>query len=224
MTNSNRFILKPNFHNLGELGLDYQDLLTYITIRSFYNSNSKYCYPSYKAISKLSGLSTYFIGKSIRRLKDAGILSVWGVFGRRRKANWYMFDDHSGLSRIPFELLLDDELSTNEKAILVLLFEYCKSGFCSESLVEIADKSGVSYRVLNSYFQPLLLKGYIVESICEDPFNNTLIKYFEFTNKLKWNLCLYHSLTTEPEESSIDKLMNIILNPNRKVIIVPRPK
>lgn len=221
---SDRFILKPDFHNLGELGLDYKDLLTYITIRSFNNSKSKYCYPSYRAISKLSGLSTHFIGKSIKRLKDAGILSVWGVFGRRRKANWYMFDDHSGLSRIPFELLMDDELSTNEKATLILLFEYCKFGFCSKSIAEIADKSGVSYRVLNSHYQPLLLKGYIVESIYENPLTNTLNKYFEFTNKLKWNLCLYHSLTTEPEESSIDKLMNIILNPNRKVIIVPRPK
>lgn len=209
---SDRFILKPDFYNLGELGLDYKDLLTYITIRSFYNSKSKYCYPSFRAISKLSGLSTYFVGKSMKRLRDAGILDVWAVGGRRKKAYWYMFENISGLNKVPYELLLDYDLTTNEKSILILLSEYCKQGFCSDSTAEIADKSGVSHRVIETWYQTLLLKGYIVESIYEDPLNNTLTKHFALTNMLLWNLRPYDIPEDDISDLSIDDLLNIYHN------------
>ena len=187
---SNRFILKPDFHNLGKLGLDYKDLLTYITIRSFNNTKSKYCYPSYRAISKISGQSTNLIAKSIRRLREAGILTAWAV-GKRRKAYWYAFDDVAGLYKVPYELLNDPDLTSHEKAILILLSEYCKDGFCAESVEEIAAKSSVSKRSLESQYETLLLKGYIAESMYEDRLSGTLTKHFTFTRKLNWSFKIY---------------------------------
>ncbi len=219
---SDRFILKPDFHNLGELGLDYKDLLTYITIRSFYNPDSKYCYPGYRAISKLSGLSTHFIAKSIKRLNEAGILKVLPVIGRRRKAYWYVFGNISGLSRVPLELLVDKDLTTNEKSILVLLFEYCKHGFCSESLAEITDRSGVSYRVLKSHYQSLILKGFIVESMYEDPLSNTLTRHFAFTNKLPWSLTSYNFASESSADLSIDDMFKIYHNHRKAVTSATR--
>lgn len=218
---SDRFILKPDFYNLGELGLDYKDLLTYITIRSFYNSKSKYCYPSFRAISKLSGLSTYFVGKSMKRLRDAGILDVWVVGGRRKKAYWYMFENISGLNKVPYELLLDYDLTTNEKSILILLSEYCKQGFCSDSIAEIVDKSGVSQRVIETWYQTLLLKGYIAESIYEDPLEGTISKYFYFTRMLGWDNGLYSPVNENIKSLTIDDIFQIYHN-HRKVNIGKR--
>ena len=213
---SDRFILKPDFYNLGELGLDYKDLLTYITIRSFYNSKSKYCYPSFRAISKLSGLSTYFVGKSMKRLRDAGILDVWAVGGRRKKAYWYMFENISGLNKVPYELLMDYDLATNEKSILILLSEYCKQGFCSDSTAEIADKSGVTHRVIETWYQTLLLKGYIAESIYEDPLEGTISKYFYFTRMLGWDNGLYSPANENIKSLTIDDIFQIYQS-HRKV-------
>jgi DNA-binding Lrp family transcriptional regulator len=191
MTISNRFILKPDFHNLAELGLNYKDLLTYITIRSFHNSKSKHCYPSYRAISKLSGLSTYFVGKSMKRLKDAGILNAWKVVGRRRTAYWYAFDEVEDLFKVPYELLTDPDLTTNEKSILALLLEYCKDGYCAKSIDEIADKSGVTKRSIEYHYETLLLKGYISESMYEDPLAGILAKHFILTRKMDWDFRVY---------------------------------
>lgn len=212
---SDRFILKPDFHNLGELGLDYKDLLTYITIRSFNNSKSKYCYPSYRAISKLSGLSTHFIGKSRKRLRDAGVLNSWAIVGRRRKAFWYMFENVSGLSKVPYELLVDRDLSTNEKSILILLSEYCKQGYCWESLTEIADKAGVTLRIMNLHYQTLLLKGYISESMYENPLDNTLTRHFTMSRMFEWDFRVYTPAIGPDTSLSVDDVFNIYHNHRR---------
>ena len=213
--------MKPDFHNLGELGLDYKDLLTYITIRSFYNSNSKYCYPGYRAISKLSGLSPYFIGKSVKRLNEAGILTVWKV-GKLRKANWYMFDNAAGLNKISYELLKDSDLSSNEKSVLILLSEYCKHGYCAESIADIADKAGVSFKVLNQHYQALRLKGYISESMHEDCLSGTLTKHFALTNMLQWDMRQYTPACPKVEDSPIEKVLNIIQDHMRLRVMAAR--
>lgn len=213
---SDRFILKPDFYNLGELGLDYKDLLTYITIRSFYNSKSKYCYPSYRAISNLSGLSVNFISKSIRRLKNAGLINVWAV-GKRRFAYWYSFAETLAVSKVPYTLFKEECLSSCEKAMLILLSEYCKSGWCANTLDEIAHKSGLTHKVIHSHYTDLKLKGFITETLFENVLDGTLSQEFTFSEKLGWDFNQYESYE-EPVRLSVEDMFKIYHNHKRTQI------
>src|SRR4051812_7665013 len=100
---SHRFVLLPNYLNIKKLGLQYRDLLTYITIRSFLNSSTDLCKPSYETIVKMSGTSKRFISESIKRLKLSGLLKVTNS-GKPRGSNYYSFEKCESFSRIPYDV------------------------------------------------------------------------------------------------------------------------
>lgn len=188
MNDNQRFIIKPDFKNLSEHKLNYKDILIYIAIRSFYNFEDKYCYPSYDAIAKRAQLSKKFVGESVKRLEGAKFLQVWRVV-KRRIRHYYRFDQPIiSYQKVPYQLLLDSDLTVFEKGILLLFREHCDSFYeCSKSIAEIASESGLTYRTIHNQYQTLLLKGYIVECLYEDPLNNTLSKVIRLTQKLKWD-------------------------------------
>ena len=112
MNSNARFVIKPNFNNLSEYRLKYTDILTYITIRSFYNSKDKYCYPSYNTIASLAKLSKKFVGESVKRLDKAGFLDIWKI-GNVRVSHSYMFCDVVAFQKIPYQLFQATELTSN---------------------------------------------------------------------------------------------------------------
>lgn len=156
-------VIKPIFGNLKEQNLSYKDILTYITIRSFHNSVNKCCYPSYNEISKLSGLSIKVIKPSIKRLEEAGYLTVKEV-----AKNWakrvYLFEYDNLFQDVSLQHLFHDDLSVNEKAFLLLILEYAMDD-SYDSPKDISIKSGVSYGTCNQLFKSLRSKGYVEESV-----------------------------------------------------------
>lgn len=187
MNDTQRFIIKPNFKNLSEYRLNYKDILTYITIRSFYNSKDKYCYPSYATIAKRSGLSKKFISESVKRLECAGYLDIWKV-GKFHVRHCYRFNDEGIYQKIPFSLLDANDISAFEKSMLLILVEYCDSlQRCFQSVSELAVSTGLTYRTIDCQLKSLILKGYVVQEMYENPLDKTFSKYFKLTDKLKWN-------------------------------------
>ncbi len=187
MNSKQRFVLKPCFNNLSEYRLNYKDILTYVTVRSFYNSTDKYCYPSYQTLAKRSGLSKKFIAESVQRLECASLLDIWRV-GKVRIKHCYKFNDDGQYQKIPLQIFDETALTSNEKGILLLLREYCNSMFeCSKSISEISTSSGLTYRTIHRQFKSLILKGYVVEVEREDPLDKTIEKLFKLTDKLNWS-------------------------------------
>lgn len=214
MDNSNRFVMKPKFTNLSEQGLNYKDILTYIAIRSYYNHTDKYCYPSYKALSQLSGLSRKFLSLSVKRLDKSGFIQLWKV-GTKRVSHWYLFNAILNYQRIPLTLFAAP-ITVHEKSILLILSEHCESGStCYLSITEIAALSGLSYRTIYRQYQALRLKGYILEGMYADPLEETLIKYFKLTDKLKWNLS--SKLTIQSNNPTVCDAMTMIAIATKRV-------
>lgn len=193
------FIYKPNFGNLADKGLQYKDVITYIGIRSFYNEKDKFCFPSYRTLVKRIGCSIKFLRESIERLQTSGYLQILKVSSMRPR-HYYKFEDVGTFTRIPFEMLTDDELKIGEKATLAVLQEYCSSGVSYTKLEDVAIQAGLSFRTLTSNFQTLLLKGYVVEYFFEDLLNSTVVKTFRLTTKLKWNSTTKSCYKHEGEE------------------------
>ncbi|WP_026896791.1 helix-turn-helix domain-containing protein [Daejeonella oryzae] len=193
MNSNARFVIKPNFKNLSEYKLKYTDILTYITIRSFYNSKDEYCYPSYNTIANLAQLSKKFLGESIKRLDKAGFLDVWKI-GTVRVRHSYMFSEVVAYQKVPYQIFHSNDLTANEKSMLLLLREYCNSELdCCESISEIASVSGLTYRTIHKQFSSLVLKGYISDQIIEDASTKSLCKVFKFTDKLNWKYTMTSS-------------------------------
>ena len=207
------YIYKPDFGNLADKGLQYKDVITYVGIRSFYNEKDKFCFPSYRTIVKRVGCSIKFLRQSIERLKDAGLMQVYQV-GRKRVKHFYKFNSNLSLFKIPAEILTSQDLSISEKASLVILKEYSAGITCYVSLEEISLKSGIIERTLQTNYQALLLKGYLVETLYEDLLNETVYPIFSFTDKFKWTFpkAVTHSTSIILSPAAkIDQIMEMAL-------------
>lgn len=210
------YIYKPDFGNLADKGLQYKDVITYVGIRSFYNEKDKFCFPSYRTIVKRIGCSIKFLRESIERLQGSGYLRVLKVSSMRPR-HYYKFDDVGTFRRIPFEMLIDEELKIGEKATLAVLQEYCSSDVSYITLVDVAIQAGISHRTLMSNFQALLLKGYVVEYFFEDLLNSTVVNTFRLTSKLNWNWATksFYKQTSEGNDL-LDFAMKIIKTPRMR--------
>ena len=224
-----RFILNPQFNNLSEYKLKYTDILTYITIRSFYNTQDKYCYPSYQTISKRSGLSKKFISESIKRLECAGFLDVWKI-GKFHVTHYYRFPKQEPLQKISDEIFECNDLTASEKSMLLIIAEYRNSSNrCEKSISELSGFTGLTVRVLNQQIKSLILKGYLAKELEENLLDKTLTTYLKLTDKLRWNFPGNSSFTVlrveTPEPPSgthpiVDMAMNMLrpLKARRQII------
>jgi len=222
MNDNNRFILKPHFGNLSERGLDYRDILTYITIKSYYNPKERSCFPTYETIAKHSGLSKKFVGDSVKRLETAGLVDIW-KFGKFKVKHNYCFPQFDKYHKVSFDLL-DLDLSANEKATLLLLREYVDGSYCSfKTITEIAKSSGVDVKLLDKNFKLLISKGYIATGYVDDLAEGTVVPYFDLTDKLTWSFKL-HSLKgqTAPEKLSGMDIMNWACGMIKKMAVSKR--
>ncbi|PTQ96838.1 helix-turn-helix protein [Mucilaginibacter yixingensis] len=185
-----QFVLLPSDIALTKEGLHYKDLLTYITIRSFLNSKNDLCMPSYESIADRSGMSKKFIGQSIIRLERAGYLKVERS-QKRRASNRYSFRDHECFCQIPYEFFEIDDLTANEKAMLLGVrecFDSTNLEFFVGDLANAALMLDVTYRTVYVQFKSLIDKGYI-EKVTIPYKSGGERKVTRLTSKINWH---YH--------------------------------
>lgn len=166
-----RFIIKPLFNNFNTTNLNYRDVLTFVTIKSFDNHQHE-CFPSQETIATLSGLSKSFIIESVERLEQNKALSIYRS-GRytaqnRSEVNKYFFPHITVYNQIPYQIFEADDLKPCEKAMLLLLrqFQSCGNEIYG-SINEYSDMLGLTYNAIYKQYKSLVSKGYL---------DNTLIK------------------------------------------------
>jgi DNA-binding MarR family transcriptional regulator len=195
-----RFVTIPPFLKLRENKLKYLDALVYAALKSF---NSQYadiswfrpnrlheegCFPSYDTICKQSGLSRATVVASIKRLEAAKFITVTRS-NKLKVVNHYWFPDLDQSYTIPFKLFRSDDLSPNEKAMLICLRQfYIGDGLnCmfTEVIAEIAKHLGVTYRTVHCQYIKLVEKGYVIDKteLYKDQYERRVIK---LTDKLCW--------------------------------------
>lgn len=180
-----RFVAMPDFLKLKEQNLKTLDVLIYVTIRSFHNSTTGKCYPSYEKIMDRSGLSRGFIADSIKRLEVSGHFKVIHS-NRQGTCNQYLFDKLEHFQRIPYELFEAKDLSAYEKAMLLCLRPFFMNDLlvCGSSIKTISKWLGVSYKQVYSPYKSLIEKGYLKE-LCKIYSDKSYTSLY-FDDKINW--------------------------------------
>lgn len=178
----------PDFLLINKKKLKYLDALTYVTIRSFYNTDDGYGYPSYEKIMELSGLGRTFLSESIKRLETAKFLKITHSKAKGT-CNQYHFDKLDHFERIPYEFFEIKELTVYQKAMFLCLRQFFIHGKlqCADSITTIAKWLGVSYKQVRSNYNALLAKGYIKEKHGPAHHNSKGYVTKIFTDKIDWN-------------------------------------
>lgn len=190
----------PYFFNLPNEKLLYLDILTYVTITSFDNSN-KDCFPSYEAIAERSGLSRTFIIESISRLENSNYLISERrgyLTPTRCYPNRYKFTiEEDYFFMIPYEIFQTKDLTNNEKAMLLALLQFAITPYhVYSSLKEIAQNLNLPTTTINKQYYSLVRKGYLDKSKLKDRI--TLL-----TNRIDWNFAEYLKINNSAEQSEV---------------------
>jgi hypothetical protein len=102
------------------LDLTPQDLLIYLSIKRFMNSETKEAFPSLSKISEVSGASIPTIRKCIDNLTESGYLYVY----KKGRSNIYRFLKWDKFESFSYEFLDNKDLTFTEKAYLVASQQY----------------------------------------------------------------------------------------------------
>jgi len=154
----------PNIFNFKNKTLKTIDVLIYVTIRSFHNSENNNCYPSYEKIMERSGLSRGTVAKCIKRLEICGNLDI--IHSRREgTCNQYSFPKFELFNRIPYELFEAKDLTSYEKAMLLCLRPFFIHDLLmySGSIKSLSEALKLSYQQVYKPYKSLIAKGYLVE-------------------------------------------------------------
>ncbi|HEY0769419.1 MAG TPA: hypothetical protein VGD31_03735, partial [Sphingobacteriaceae bacterium] len=118
-----------------------------------------------------------------------------------------------------YNLFEIDELTSNQKSILLLIHENCNSLLrCELTTSELSSKCGLALNTITSLVNSLVLKGYLVRDVYEDPLNDILVKYIQLTDKIKWpsqihilSDCLKADISQTPNANAIlDMVMKMV--------------
>lgn len=174
-------ILKPMFGNLKDQNLKLKDILTYMAIRSFQNSEDKYCYPKYSQIAKLCGMSVKMIKPSLQRLNDAGLIEIKEV-----QSSWckrvYCFKYDRKYQGVSLKYLLNSLLTIQEKAFIYLLAEYAHDNV-SCSLKDVSERAGINYTTCVKLFKSLKNQDLVTEAFDYDVNSNDLLGWIILKSK-----------------------------------------
>jgi len=196
-TINNRFILLPDEFCTPDNGLRHSDSLIYLSIRSFRNTSTSHCFPSLNVIAERSGVSKQTVLSSIERLTKAGLLEVEKA-DRLKASNKYHFKDSKSFLQIPFEVFELQDLSLNEKSILVCLRKCFDSQSLQSFITQISDISlflGLTYKQVYNPIKALIAKGYISRS------KIGRVDVLELTEKVNWR---YRELPKPVSKSSLE--------------------
>lgn len=191
MSNDSKgWVAFPQFLFLNETRLKYQDALIYVTIRSFLNSATTLCFPSYETIAEKAGVSRTFVSNSLKRFKYSGLLTkhTRKVSTNRNSPNIYIFDKFKQFEQIPVEIFGCDDLSYTEKAMLICLRQFFIHGplQCTYTIKKMASLLGISPRMLSAQFTGIIDKGYVTKTLRKLRDGTRLNSKYALSNKLPW--------------------------------------
>jgi len=179
-----QWVALPFFLQIDKEKLKYQDALIYLTIRSFRNSSSGDCFPSYETIGLKANVSRNFVRASVKRLKLSGLIDSTASKAAWNKNNShrYSFEKIYGFDQIPESFFNISDLSYSEKSMLLCVRVFFVQGWLTTScsMKEMAHWIGITYKTLYSQFIKLLDKGYIEEVIKYER------KRYVLTSKVSW--------------------------------------
>jgi hypothetical protein len=181
-----QFIAMPLWGDLASRQINYTDILTYFTIKSFESNDPL----TITAIALKMSADEAFVIQSIKRLKLANRLSETKVMTEKSLYNIEPAIIHV---KIPVQLL-DCKISYEEKAILLFLRYFCDYG--SEIAIDrILETKMISFDELFKWIDKLVISGYIDFHFLSDeydeehkeafdPKNEMLI--YELSSSIKW--------------------------------------
>jgi predicted transcriptional regulator len=176
-----QFVALPYVEKLNELKIKYTDLLIYISIRSF--DGNEGCFPSYESIAKRArGCRTYAI-KAVKRLEDTKLITVEHS-KQKDVSNRYKFAKSKRFEQITYQIFNVD-LTMYEKSMLLCLRQLVNttgSGKTHQTVNQISDFLGLSYRQVYKPLMSLIKKGFVEQG------RDKLGKFIAFTDKISWNM------------------------------------
>lgn len=141
-------------------GLANTDPYIYACIKKYMNTHTKQAWPSNSTLTKISGLSAKTVIEAIRRLEQAGYISVQREYG---KANVYTFNDYKKFEIFSYEFLDRSDLTPKEKAYFItvqpFMFKNDKSGTITFNTNTLAERISLSVNTLKKYEQILKEKN-----------------------------------------------------------------
>lgn len=145
---NNQHVQVPKM-NLSEEGLINTDPYIYACIKKYMNSKTQQAFPSMETLKKVSGLTKPTIIASIKRLEDAGYLSIQREYG---KSNYYTFNDYKKFEICSYDLLDRTDLTPKEKAYFIAaqpyMFKDKTSGHITFSQDKLAEMLGLTPKTL----------------------------------------------------------------------------
>lgn len=203
------FVPVPDFLELDKRKLKYYDAFIYASIRSYNDSDTNKCYPSFKTLIKRSGCSRDFINGSIKRLESAKYITVKHSKDREF-SNDYEFPNDHRVELLPNSLLDSTDLSLYEKGMLICLRQFFNHGVLTsfETIGSIAKHMGLTYKTVHKQYEGLRIKGYIVRV------TRGKLRLLRLTNKLDWGC-----LEVCTEESCDQKLPNAAIKGYFPIVI-----
>lgn len=166
-----QYVLMPFVSNLNGQGLHYNDMLIYLSLRSF-NNRQKGCFPSQQAIAKKAGVSKYYIIDSIARLERTGVIWVKRS-EKKHKPNHYFFEELVCPLKVPIAFFKITDLTAHEKGMLLCLLRLLIPGSRS-TIKDISKDLGLTAQQIYKQYQGLLDKGYIKEELIKKRKKRTL--------------------------------------------------
>jgi hypothetical protein len=201
-----RFIALPFLVKLNELGIKYQDVLIYITIRSFFNPLEGYCYPAYETIAKRAGVSKDLVESSVRRLEKAGLFKIERSTKKHTCNRYYLEIELDYFEKIPYQIFDATDLSYTEKAMLICLRQFFHGQAELRSIDSIKKYSallGLSYKQVHKQYKSLIHKGYIAENVHFKKHWSKAYNYSALTDKINW---IYDYGLEEPVSTHVLKV------------------
>ncbi|WDF54899.1 helix-turn-helix domain-containing protein [Mucilaginibacter sp. KACC 22063] len=195
-----RFVTIPSLLKLKDKGLKYIDVLVYTALKSFnsqfadikwFKPNKIYeegCYPSYDTIAKQSGLSKPTVVNAVKRLEAAKLITI-SRSEKVKVANHYWFPDLDQSYTIPFKLFKADDLTANQKAMLICIRQFYigeeLTCMFTKVIADIAKHLGLSYRTIEAQYDVLVEKGYVIDEEQEYK-TNYHRRVLRLSDKLTW--------------------------------------
>ena len=199
----------PDFLLLTDQNLQYLDVLVYTAFKWFNNDAEDKCFPMHETVGKLAGLSRRFVINSVKRLEDAGIISVVRSKKIREPNHYYFAPPHRNkrLEKIPKDFFkLTADLSSCERAMLLCLRQFFHHGFAqfiqSKPTEFFAKWLGLSTPTVRKQLNGLFAKGYISKRYVNGRSQKKNDVWLYLTAKLNWDFSGYAKV---PRQSSTYK-------------------
>lgn len=152
-------------HLIKEEDITPMDLLVYVSIKRYANSETKSCFPSLETIKDNCGLSIPTIRNNIANLEKAGYIKVIRSTVKG-KSNQYIFEDYDKFEPFSYDFLDKKDLTSKEKAYILATqqFMYKENGegkLCITD-TELSKKIKWSINTIKKYDKELIKKNYLI--------------------------------------------------------------